>query len=135
MTASANVKHVPVRDLVVKEDGHIRPLTYYAGKGLDVRTVSGEFLLSLQKLWREQGDEILRRVAAQYPELIFISQVKLAKVMRLEIGTPGEFAKLRNKQAIIEKLEEKAGPEARKLFEKFVEDVEKLQAQQELETR
>lgn len=46
--------NVPVRDLVVKEDGHIRPLTYYGGKGLDVRTVSGEFLLSLQKLWREQ---------------------------------------------------------------------------------
>ena len=100
MAASANVKHVPVRDLVVKKDGHIRPLTYYGGKGLDVRTVSGEFLLSLQKLWREQGDEILRRVAAQYPELIFISQVKLAKVMRVEIGSPDEFSKLGSKQAI-----------------------------------
>ena len=135
MAASANVKHVPVRDLVVKKDGHIRPLTYYGGKGLDVRTVSGEFLLSLQKLWREQGDEILRRVAAQYPELIFISQVKLAKVMRVEIGSPDEFSKLGSKQAIIEKLEEKAGPEARKLFEKFVRDWEKLQAQQDQEIR
>ena len=109
-------------------------MTYYGGKGLDVRTVSGEFLLSLQKLWREQGDEILRRVAAQYPELIFISQVKLAKVMRVEIGSPDEFSKL-GSQAIIEKLEEKAGPEARKLFEKFVRDFEKLQAQQDQEIR
>jgi hypothetical protein len=105
-------------------------LTYYGGKGLDVRTVSGEFLLSLQKLWREQGDEILRRVAAQYPELIFISQVKLAKVIRVGIGGPDEFSKLGSKQAIIEKLEEKPGPEARKLFEKFVRDLEKLEAQQ-----
>ena len=67
MAASANVKHVPVRDLVVKEDGHIRPLTYYAGKGLDVRTVSGEFLLSLQKLWREQGDEDLAPCGCSAP--------------------------------------------------------------------
>ena len=129
------MKHVPVRDLVVKKDGHIRPLTYYGGKGLDVRTVSGEFLLSLQKLWREQGDEILRRVAAQHPELIFISQVKLAKVMRVEIGTSGEFARLGNKEAILQKLEERSGPQARKLFEKFVCDLDKLQVQQEQEAR
>jgi hypothetical protein len=32
---------------------------------------------------------------------------------------------------ISEKLQEKAGPEARKLFEKFMRDVEKLQARQE----
>jgi hypothetical protein len=31
----------------------------------------------------------------------------------------------------LERLQEKAGPEARKLFEKFMRDVEKLQARQE----
>jgi len=31
----------------------------------------------------------------------------------------------------VQKLDEKAGPEARKLFEKFMRDVEKLQSQQE----
>ena len=31
----------------------------------------------------------------------------------------------------MQKLDEKAGPEARKLFEKFMRDVEKLQSQQE----
>jgi hypothetical protein len=34
-------------------------------------------------------------------------------------------------QAILEKLQEKGGPEARRLFETFMRDVEKLQAQQE----
>ena len=49
---------------------------------------------------------------------------------RLEVGSPGDFSKLGSQQAIVQKLEERAGPEARKLFEKFMRDVEKL-AQQE----
>jgi hypothetical protein len=57
----------------------------------------------------------------RYPELIFSDMIKLAKVMRIEVGSPGDFAKLA-KQAILEKLEEKGGPEARKLFEKFMRD-------------
>ena len=55
------------------------------------------------------------------PELV----LKLARVMRVKVGGPGDFAKLGSKEAIIQKLEEKAGPEARKLFEKFVRDVQK----------
>ncbi len=56
--------------------------------------------------------------------------IKLSCVLKDEVGGPGAFAKL-GKQGILEKLQEKAGPEARKLFEKFMRDVEKLQAQQE----
>ncbi len=56
--------------------------------------------------------------------------IKLAKVTRIEVGSPGAFAKL-DKQGILEKLEEKGGPEARQLFERFMRDVEKLQAEQE----
>ncbi len=69
-------------------------------------------------------------MADQYPELIFSGLMKLAKVTRIEVGSPGAFAKL-GKADIVQKLEERGGPEARKLFEKFVADVEKLQAQQE----
>ena len=35
------------------------------------------------------------------------------------------------KADIVQKLEERGGPEARKLFERFMRDVEKLQAEQE----
>ncbi len=73
-------------------------MAMYGGRGIsDMRSVSGEFLLSLQNLWRQRGDA---------------------------------FAKL-GKADIVQKLEEHGGPEARKLFEKFVADVEKLQAQQQ----
>jgi hypothetical protein len=59
----------------------------------------------------------------------------LCQVTKVELGSPGDFARLGNKQAIIEKLEQKAGPEARKLFEKFIKDVQKLQAEQDQEPR
>ena len=96
----------------------------------DVRTLSAEFLLSLQDLWRRRGNEILERVADQSPELVFSGMVKLSRVLKVEVGGPGDFAKL-DKQGILEKLQEKAGPKARQLFEKFMRDVEKLQAEQE----
>jgi hypothetical protein len=88
--------------------------------------------LSLQRLWDREGDSILKRVAAQHPELILSAMVKLVSVMRVEVGSPEDpFSKLRSTEAIIAKLEERAGPQARKLFEKFIKDVEKLQANQE----
>ena len=110
----------------------LRPLTYYCGKGLaDVRMISGHFLLSFQNLWERRGDEILDRVADEHPELILLSQIKLASVRRIEVSSPDDFSKLKSKQEIVEKLEERAGPQARKLFEKFIEEVERLQANQE----
>ena len=111
----------------------LRPLTYYGGKGLaNVRMISGRFLLSLQDLWERRGDEILDRVADEHPELILLSQIKLASVTRIEVSSPDDFSKLKSKQEIVEKLEERAGPQARKLFEKFIEEVERLQANQEV---
>jgi hypothetical protein len=58
-------------------------------------------------------------------------QLKLAKVMRVKVGGPGEFTTVASKAEILQKLEERAGPEARKLFEKFTRDLQKLQARSE----
>jgi hypothetical protein len=44
--------------------------------------------------------------------------IKVSRILKVEVGSPGDFAKL-GKQGILEKLQEKAGPEARQLFEKF----------------
>jgi hypothetical protein len=44
------------------------------GQGLaDVRTVSGEFLLDLQRYWREYGWDCLVRTGEKFPELIVAS--------------------------------------------------------------
>ncbi len=50
------------------------------------------------------GDEILHRVADHYPELLFSGLIKLAKVTRIEVGWPGDFANL-GKQKILENLQ------------------------------
>jgi hypothetical protein len=137
MARGANLKNAPVGDIVVQKNGKLTPVTrpplaWYGGKGIDdVRTISSHFLSSFQRLW-EEGDSILKRVAAQHPELIFSAMVKLVNVMRVEVGSPGDpFSKLGSKEAIIAKLEERAGPQVRELFKKFIKDVERLQANQE----
>ncbi len=106
------------------------------GNGIrDIREVSGEFFLSMQEVWQERGNEILRRVADKFPELFFAGMVKLSQVTKVEVGQPNDFARLGSKEDIIQRLEERSGPEARKLFEKFVRDLDKLRAQQEQESR
>jgi hypothetical protein len=132
---SAAAKTNPIKQLSVGRNGELRPVMYTnSGQGLsDVRTVSGEFLLDLQRYWREYGWDCLVRTGEKFPELIVASQVKLAKVMRVEVGGPGEFAAVASKAEILEKLEERAGPEARKLFEKFTRDLAKLQEKQKNE--
>src|SRR5215472_3215428 len=107
---------LPVSGLRVQGES-VRPFYRPKGNGLrDIREVSGQFFLSVQEVWQERGNEILHRVADNYPELFFAGMIKLCQVTKVEVGSPGDFAKLGNKQAIIEKLEQKAGPEARKLF-------------------
>jgi hypothetical protein len=101
MARGANLRNVPVGDIVVQKNGKLTPVTrpplaWYGGKGIDdVRTISGHFLLSLQRLWEEQGDGILKHVAAQHPELVFSGMVKLVTVMPVEVGAPeNSFSKL-----------------------------------------
>ena len=125
---------LPVSGLRVQGET-VRPFYRPKGNGLrDIREISGQFFVSLFDVWQQRGDEILDRVADKHPELYFAGMIKLCQVTKVELGSPGDFTRLGNKQEIIEKLERKAGPEARKLFEKFIKDVEKLQAQQEQET-
>jgi hypothetical protein len=91
-----------------------------------VRWLSGRFLLSLQKCWDEMGDDILRRVGESHPELLLMAVCKIAAVQRIEVGQPGDFTGLKGKDEIAARLEERAGPETRKLFETFIKKVEAL---------
>jgi hypothetical protein len=90
---ASDLRHAPIRAMEVLKNGQIRPLTYYNGKGLsDVRWVSGRFLLSLQEIWEELGDDVLRRVAASHPELLMMAMCKIAAVQRIEVGEPDDFS-------------------------------------------
>jgi hypothetical protein len=90
-----------------------------------------DFLGDLHAAWQKHGREAIDRVVAEQPEKFLAIVAKTIDVRRVEVGQPGEFSAVANKQEIIQMLEERAGPEARKLFEKFTRDLHKLQAEQE----
>jgi hypothetical protein len=47
----------------------------------------------------------------------------------------GEFGRSLTPEEIMDRLEKRVGPEGKKLFERFLRDVNKLQMQQHLEAR
>ena len=123
---------LPVTGLRVDDRGVARPYYTPGGNGIyDVRQVSGHFFLSLQQFWERRGDEMLERTGDKFPELMVACMTKLAQVTRIEVGGPGDFQRLGNKEAIAAKPEERSGPKARALFDKFVRDVEALKGETE----
>src|SRR5512143_781437 len=90
-----------------------------------------DFLGDVHAAWLERGREAIDRVIDERPEVFLSVVAKTIDVRRVEVGQPGEFSRLPNKQAILERLEQQSGPQARELFERFIRDMERLQAEQE----
>ena len=109
-----------MRPLVLRSDGSIK-------------TLSMAFLADLENDWREHGPEIFETLRTKYPQVYFMGLVSLARVMRIELGKPGEFDKPKTPEEIIDKLEERIGPKGRVNFENFVRQINQLQAEQQLE--
>ena len=59
----------------------------------------------------------------------------LSKVIRWDVGEAGAFDRSLTPDEIMERLEKRVGPEGRKLFERFLRQVYKLQMQQQLEAQ
>ena len=87
-----------------------------------------EFLADLYRSWQRHGRKVLDRVAAERPEVYFQAMIKLAQVHRIELDQPDEFQRARTKEEVLAKVEERAGPAGRKLFEDFVRQLEALEA-------
>jgi hypothetical protein len=90
-----------------------------------------DFLGDLHAAWQEHGREAIDRVIDERPEAFLAIVARTIDVRRVEVGQPGDFSRLHSKEAIAERLEQKAGPRARELFERFVRDVQKLEAERE----
>jgi hypothetical protein len=70
-------------------------------------------------------------LAEKYPQAYFGGAVALAKTIRWDTGTEEMFDGALTPDEIMDKLEERVGPEGRKLFERFLRDVNKLGAQRQ----
>ena len=96
-----------------------------------IRSLSLQFLLDFEQHWRIHGSEVLDRLAEQQPAAYFAGAVSLAKVLRIELGKPGEFDRPKTPEEIIEKLEQRIGPRGREIFENFVRQINQLQAERQ----
>jgi hypothetical protein len=97
--------------------------------GGTIKALSAEFLFDLQQHWRKSREQVLDDVAKKYPAQYLASMVTLAKVIRWEVGTPGAFVRPRTPEEVMDRLEERIGPKGRKLFEQFLQKVERLEEQ------
>ena len=87
--------------------------------------------VDLHEDWSAHGKKIFGVLREKFPQAYFGGLVALSRMIRWETAeemlsgggsmTPDE---------IIEKLEQRVGPEGRKLFERFLRDVNMLQAKQ-----
>ena len=65
------------------------------------------------------------------PRLYFSALVQLAKVLEVQHEKVEAFdAQPRPREEALRKLEERAGPDARKLFEAFLRKIDKLEVEQ-----
>jgi hypothetical protein len=101
--------------------------------GGTVKALTAEFLADLQVHWRKNRHQILDDVAKKYPQTYFSGMVALARIIRWEIGGPGEHERVRSPEEIMAKLERKVGPEGRRIFERFLAQVARLQEKQQRE--
>jgi len=113
--------------------GHVEPVLLNGGQ--TIKTLSAAFLADLEGHWRTHGTKILDVLAEKYPQAYFGGMVALSKVIRWEVGQAGEFDRALTPEEIMDRLEKRVGPEGRKLFERFLRKVNKLQMQQQLEAQ
>ena len=93
--------------------------------------LSEDFLVDMHVAWLERGQEVIDRLIAERPEVFLLAMLKIAQVHRVEVGRPEDFARPSSKEEALRRLEQSAGPKARKMLEDFLAKVEKLEVDQE----
>jgi 2-polyprenyl-3-methyl-5-hydroxy-6-metoxy-1,4-benzoquinol methylase len=78
---------------------------------------------------------VLPILRAKYPQAYFQGIVSLARIIKWDVDPTGSFDRTLSPEEIMDKLEERVGPEGRKLFERFLRQVNMLQARQQLEAQ
>jgi hypothetical protein len=121
-------------DAEVAISGRIEPVL--VNGGATIKSMSAAFMADVERAWRKHGTKVLDVLAQKYPQAFFGRMVAMTKVIRWETGADAaSFSRTMTPEEIMDKLEERVGPEGRKLFEQFLRKVNKLQVQQHLEAR
>jgi len=113
-------------DAEVMINGKMEPLLIEGGQL--VKTLSIGFLADLEEDWRAHGKKVFPVLREKYPQAYFGGLVALSKIIKWDAAETEMFDKTLSPEEIMDKLEQRVGPEGRKLFERFLRDVNKLQA-------
>jgi hypothetical protein len=113
-------------DVEVMVNGRMEPLLLEGGQR--VKTFSIRFLADFEEAWQKKGKKVLEVLAEKRPETFFSGAVALAKVVKWDASDTAMFDQTLTPEQIMDKLEQRVGPEGRKLFERFLRDVNKLQS-------
>ena len=94
-------------------------------------------MADVERAWRKHGPKVLDVLAEKYPQAFFGGVVVMSKIVHWDTTTDDTVFGRRTMtpEEIMDKLEERVGPEGSKLFEQFLRKVNKLQAQQQLEAQ
>jgi hypothetical protein len=120
-------------DAEVAISSRIRP--YVINGGNTVRSLSASFLADLEEDWRAHGKKIFPILREKFPQAYFNGLVALSRIIRWESESETAFDRTLTPEQVMDKLEERVGPEGRKLFEKFIRQVNVLQAKHQLEAQ
>ena len=90
----------------------------YRKGGETVKSLSTAFLADLEEDWRQHGKEIFSVLREKYPQAYFQGIVSLARFIRWDVESTSGFDRTLSPEEIMDKLEERVGPEGRKLFER-----------------
>jgi hypothetical protein len=112
---------------------NVEPILLRGGSA--VKSLSAAFLADLEADWHAHGAEIFPVLRGKYPQAYFQGIVSLARIIHWEVGAVGSYDRPSSPEEILNKLEERVGPEGRRLFEEFLRQVDELQAQQQLEAQ
>jgi hypothetical protein len=86
-----------------------------------------DFFADMHAAWRERGPEVIDWLIAERPEIFLMAMLKITQVHRVEVGQPEQFDRPSSKEEASRRLEQRAGPKARKMLEDFLAKVEKLE--------
>jgi hypothetical protein len=95
--------------------------------------LSEDFLGDLHQSWQQYGAAVLDVLRQEDPVSYVKIVASVVRVDRVELARPGEFERPKTREEILQKFEERAGPEGRRLFEQFLRKLERLENQQVLE--
>ena len=105
-----------------------RGMPLVLGEAPNGKALSAAFLADFARDYDEHGKAIFELMRQRYPTVYFNTLVKLAQVLKIEVGPVGAFDRPATTAEALDRLEQRAGPQARAMLEQFLEHVKEVEA-------